>query len=95
MNLSPRQWFIGCMVIFVAVGLAVGITAGEFDDHSQVLMVVFFAWVAISSLVLMQIRCPRCGTPVVYQGKVGKLSLYAGFVRRQCQNCGEDLTKKA
>jgi hypothetical protein len=83
------------MVIFVIVGLAIGITAGEFKDHSQVLMVAFFAWVAIGSLVLMQIRCPRCGTPVVYQGKLGKISLYAGFVRRQCQHCGEDLTKKA
>lgn len=82
------------MVIFVIVGLAIAIAAGERADHSQGLMVGFFAWVGIGSLVLMRIRCPRCGTPVVYQGKLGKVSVYAGFVRQHCQNCGEDLGKK-
>jgi uncharacterized membrane protein YhhN len=93
-SLSPRQKFAWGMVIFVAVGLAIAIAAGEYAGQSQVPMVMFFAWCGIGSLLLMQIRCPRCGTPVVYQGKLGKLSVYAGFVRRHCQNCGDDLDKK-
>ena len=95
MSLSPWQKFACVTAIFVSVGLAMGIIAGEFDIDTEVLMVVFFSWVAVCSFALMQIRCPRCSTPVVYQGKLGKVSLYAGFVRRHCQNCGEDLSKKA
>lgn len=95
MSLSPRQKFAWGMAIFVVVGLTIAVFAGEYKEKAQTLMVVFFAWGGIGSLVLMQIRCPRCDRPVVYQGKLGKLSLYAGFVRRHCQNCGEDLSKKA
>ena len=95
MSLSPRQRFAWGLAIFVIGGLTIAVIAGEFKEHSQAFMVAFFAWGGIGSFALMQIRCPRCGTPVVYQGKLGKLSLYAGFVRRNCQNCGEDLSKKS
>jgi len=95
MRLSPRQMFALGLLIFIAIGLAIGVVAAWFKQHSPVLMIIFFAWVAIGSVALMQIRCPRCGTPIAYQGKLGRLSLYAGFARRHCQNCGEDLTKRA
>jgi len=92
MNFSPRQKFIIAVFTFVAIGLGIGIAAGEAEE-SFPLMAAFFIWIAVGSFGLMQIRCPRCDTPVVYQGKVGKFSIYAGFVRRNCQNCGESLTQ--
>lgn len=91
MSLSPRKKFAWGMVVFVIVGVAIGIFAAETQIHA--LKWVFFAWIGIGSICLMQIRCPNCTTPVVYQGKMGGISIYAGYVRKTCQNCGHDLTK--
>ena len=90
MSLSPRQKFAWVLIVFVVVGIAIGVFEAETDIYE--LKWVFFAWIGIGSVCLMQIRCPNCATPVVYQGKLGRISIYAGFVRRKCQNCGYDLT---
>ena len=90
MSLSPQKKIAWGMVVFVVVGIGIAIVEGE--THIDALKWVFFAWGGIGSICLMQIRCPNCETPVVYQGKLGGLSIYAGFVRRKCQNCGHDLT---
>lgn len=92
MSLSPREKFAYAAAVFVAMGLFIVIALVEVQARS--LAVLFFVWIAVGSLALMQIRCPRCKTPVVYQGELGKISIYAGLVRKHCQNCGEDLTKK-
>lgn len=90
MKISPRQLFIYAAMIFVVVGLAIVVVLVE--TQAKTLIIGFFAWIAIGSFLLTRIRCPNCGTSVAYQGKVGKFSIYAGFVRHYCQSCGHDLT---
>jgi ribosomal protein S27AE len=93
MKISPRAKFIYGAIIFIVIGLAIGVMAAV--THARVMssiFIMFFAWIFIGSWVLSQIRCPNCGTSVAYQGKLGGLSIYAGFVRSECQNCGHDLT---
>ncbi len=92
MKLSPREKFIFAAMAFVLIGIAIVVILVE--TQSKALIVGFFAWIGIGSLLLTRIRCPNCGTSVAYQGKVGGLSIYAGFVRHSCQNCGHDLTAR-
>jgi hypothetical protein len=91
MNTSPRKIFACGMVLFILVGIAIGIAAAEIKIYS--LKWIFLAWIVIGSFCLLKIRCPKCKTPVAYQGRLGKMSIYAGFVRKTCLNCGHDLTK--
>ena len=93
MNISPRGRFIYGMLIFIIIGLAIGVI--DSMTHGQVMgpmFILFFVWGIVGSIALIKIRCPTCGTSVAFQGKVGGLSIYAGFVRRNCQKCGRDLT---
>ena len=93
MNISPKSKFRCGALIFVSVGLAIGVIAAQ--TNAQVMspiFILFFVWIVIGSWLLLRISCPNCGTSVLYQGRLGGLSMYAGFVRRKCQNCGHDLT---
>jgi len=89
--MSPRVKFISFGLASIAIGLAIGVTL--VSTQNKLLMAGFFGWIAIASFLLLRIRCPSCGVPVAYQGQFGRLSVYAGFARRTCQNCGHDLTK--
>jgi len=42
---------------------------------------------------LDKIKCPKCGMPVTYQGKILGESYFGGFSNRKCKNCGWDLNK--
>lgn len=93
MNISPRAKFVYGTIVYVLVGLLTGVVAAETDSRvMSPLFICFFAWIIFGSWVLSKIRCPNCDTSVAYQGKLGGLSIYAGFVRSKCQNCGHDLT---
>lgn len=92
MKLSTREKFIFAATAFILIGIAIVIVL--FDTQSKLLAVGFFAWIGIGSFLLTQIRCPNCGAPVVYQGEVGRVAIYAGFVRHNCQKCGIDLTTR-
>lgn len=89
---SPRKKFVYAACAFILVGLAIIIALVE--TQQTALIVAFFVWIMGGSFLLMRIRCPNCGVPVAYQGKLGSISIYAGFVRSKCQNCDADLTKE-
>jgi hypothetical protein len=44
--------------------------------------------------VLDKMKCPKCGMPVTYQGKILGENYFGGFLNRRCKNCGWDLDKK-
>lgn len=93
MKISPRAKFVYGMLIYVLVGLAILVVAGRTNARVwDRIFIMFFTWGIVGSLVLLKIRCPNCSTSVAYQGKLRGLSIYSGFVRRKCQNCGHDLT---
>lgn len=91
--ISPRMTFVLGVGMFVVVGI--GIAFALIETQETALEVAFFGWIIGGSYLLSRIRCPNCGISVAYQGKLGGISIYAGFVRTRCQNCGEDLTKRA
>jgi hypothetical protein len=41
--------------------------------------------------ILRRIVCPKCGTPVTYQGTFAGIRIPGGFIRRKCRQCGWDL----
>jgi hypothetical protein len=55
--------------------------------------VPFLAAVFVIPSVLKRIVCPKCGTPVTYQGTLYGIRIQGGFIRRKCQQCGWDLDK--
>lgn len=40
---------------------------------------------------LDKLKCPSCGMPVTYQGKILGENYFGGFLNRHCQNCDWDL----
>jgi hypothetical protein len=81
---SIRAW-----IVIVAVGLFIGL-GGLYV--SNWLLVPFVAWAILGPRILLKdIACPKCGTPVTYQGTYFGARINGGFVRRQCQECSWDL----
>lgn len=92
MKISPKSTFIYATLIITLVGLMIGIILVETQEKAWA--IAFFVWLMIGSVALYKVRCPNCGTSLAFQGKIGGLSLYAGFARSKCQDCGYDLRKR-
>ena len=56
--------------------------------------VPFLALVFVIPIALKGIVCPKCGTPVTYQGTFFGVQVSGGFIRKKCQQCGWDLNTK-
>jgi hypothetical protein len=56
--------------------------------------VPFLALVFFMPFVLKGIICPKCGTPVTYQGTFFGVQVQGGFIHKNCQQCGWDLNTK-
>lgn len=90
MKISTRARFYLITILVIVIGIAA--IPFFFDPDGTYFSFVFFGWICIGSFLVFQVKCPNCGTPVVYQGKVAGVRMYAGFVRKQCQCCRYDLT---
>lgn len=88
--ISTRNRFRVAMLIFVFGGLFFVGILNEF--HIGNLKLISLGWLLIWTFLLFQIRCPNCGKPVVYQGTLSKISVFAGFSNHSCKSCGYDLT---
>jgi hypothetical protein len=91
MKLSIQYKFFIRLFLCMLIGFFIGIFAVETQLKS--LLLVFFGWAFMASYLVFRIKCPSCGKPVAYQGEVNGVSVYAGFCRNKCVNCGHDLTK--
>jgi hypothetical protein len=91
-NLSVRTKFWLVTAFVSAVGFAIGVSMVEFQ--SQELMPVFIAWIFVATFLMFRVKCPNCGTSVVYQGKFLGLPIFAGFVNQKCKVCGYDFKKQ-
>lgn len=91
MKFSPREKFGLGIATYVGVGFLLG--SAMLYTQSYLLVAMFFGWSILASYGLWSIRCPQCDVPLVYQGKLGQFSFYAGFAHTKCQHCGWDLTK--
>jgi hypothetical protein len=58
---------------------------------SKWFLLPLFAMMTSVQFLLNRIVCPKCGTPVTYQGSVAAFRVKGGFIRRKCQQCGWDL----
>ena len=90
--LPVRTRFRLVVYTVMLIGFAVGVLAVQLQ--SWALIIVLFAWVAVGSLLIHRVRCPKCGTPVGYQGKFLGVRLYGAlFAPKKCNACGYDFTK--
>jgi hypothetical protein len=84
---NVRAW-----VIIMSVALSIGLLALYVSNW---FILPFFGWTLIvPHLLLKGIDCPKCGTPVTYQGTFFDFRIKGGFIRRKCQQCGWDLRKQ-
>ncbi len=74
----------------MTVGLALIAAALELSHWFFVPFVVF---IYVPQFFLERIVCPKCGTPVTYQGTILGKRIRGGFIRRHCQECGWDLNR--
>jgi hypothetical protein len=74
--------------------IAVELTIGALGIYlSKWFFLPFFLLIYAIPFVLRGIVCPKCGTPVTYQGTLAGFRIQGGFIRRTCQQCGWDLDK--
>ena len=78
-------------IAIMATGLTLGL-AGLYV--SQWFLVAFILFIYIPQFLLERITCPKCGTPVTYQGTFFGKRIRGGFIRRACQECGWDLDRE-
>lgn len=90
MRLSTRSkfWLLTSFVIIIGFTIKASIFGldAKYDDY------VFFGWILIGAFLMCLVKCPRCGTPVVFQGKFGRVPLVAAFVNSKCKKCDFDLS---
>ena len=77
-------------VVIMTIGISLG-CAGLYV--SQWFIVPFFLFIYVPNFFLEKITCPKCGTPVTYQGTFFGKRIRGGFIRKNCQECGWDLDK--
>lgn len=80
--------------LFLGVGLALIFIAVYISNW----FVVPLVGLALGAhLVFDRIRCPRCNTPLTYEGETRRegpfatLGIPSAFFRKSCANCGWDL----
>ena len=89
--MSPRAKYIFVFAVLgPAVAGAIMFVASRFWIHFGIALCPFIVWI---QMLLMHIRCPRCGTSIGFpRGLV--VSLEPFFPPRTCVECGADLTAK-
>lgn len=60
---------------------------------SEWFLVPFFLLIFVVPHILKGIVCPKCRTPVTYQGSVSGFRIHGGFIRKKCQQCRWDLNR--
>jgi hypothetical protein len=90
MKIAPRTKF--WLVMFGMIIGALFVSPQMIGLDRKYEDILFFGWLVVGSVLLIVIRCPTCGTPLAFQGRIGGLPLIAGFANKQCKKCGHDLT---
>lgn len=89
--MSPKSKFLLLLLLVVMVGFAV-IAAWAMTELNWVAYLIF-PWLFVATWILQRVACPRCGAPVTYSARVGKTRIMSAIPRRECGQCGLDLTK--
>lgn len=93
MKISVQLKFLYTFLICIIIELV--IVAFALDSTQSFIQIAPFIWFLITTYIIYNIKCPNCGAPVVYQGKLFGVSFFAGICRNKCASCDYDLTKKA
>ncbi|MDO8653464.1 MAG: hypothetical protein Q7R66_14855 [Undibacterium sp.] len=90
MKVSPRtKFWLVTMFFFVGLFFVKPGWIGLNDTYEDS---VFFGWIIAGSIAISMVRCPNCGTPLIFQGKIGGIPLIIAFANKRCKKCDHDLT---
>lgn len=89
-ELSPYRRFLRAWVAIIGVELLVGLLALYVSVWFSV---PFLGGVFLMPAILRGIDCPKCGTPLTYQGSIAGIRVSGGFPHKTCRECGCDLSK--
>src|SRR5690348_2721278 len=90
--MTPYRKYVSTWALITGVGFLLGIASLYL---SQWLAVVFFAWIFAAKSILDRVTCPKCGTPLYYNGPrfAERRTGPNIFSRTTCRACGSDLTR--
>jgi hypothetical protein len=91
MKTSPKRKFDAAMVLVLLVGFILGMILVA--SHRNFVIFIFFGWALFGVWLLFSIKCPNCGKPVAYKGRIKSIPIFAGYSNSRCQNCDFDLNK--
>lgn len=89
--MSPKSKFLLTLLSALVIGFGV-IVAWLLSGHDWVGYMIF-VWLFIATWAMYKIACPRCGAPVAYSARVGRVQILSAIPRRTCEQCGYDLTR--
>lgn len=88
--MSPKSKFYWILITTLVVGWSL-IALWAITDR-DIFVGLLLGWVFIGSALVRSVKCPDCGVPVSFQGKVGTFSVHGPLARGGCRNCGYCLT---
>ena len=92
MKISAYEKFWLTTGLCTLIGFVFGLISVE--TQSKLSLLLFFAWAFIASYLIHQIKCPNCGAPLTFQGKLLGLPIWGGFAHRKCKSCEVSLCSK-
>jgi hypothetical protein len=89
--MTPYRRYLGAWALIMGVGALFGLASMYLW---QWFAVAFLAWIFAAKPILDKVTCPKCGTPLYYNGPrfAERRSAPNIFSRTACRACGYDLT---
>ena len=87
--MSPKSKFYWMIVLTLVVAWSL-IAIWTVTDQ-EIFLGLLLGWIFVGGWLIKSVRCPSCGVPVSYQGKLGTMQVHGAFAAGCCRNCGHRL----
>ena len=85
---SAYEKYLMTWIYMMVVEMTLGLFAMYYSNW---FVAPFFLVIFSGRYFFLKIKCPKCGTPVIYDNTPANLQIFALFFRPKCTNCGWDL----
>jgi hypothetical protein len=88
--MSPRKKF--SWMVFAVLVVSWSLIALWVMTDQVIFVALLLGWIFVGTGLVKSVKCPSCGMPLSYQGKISSFSVHGALARGRCRNCGYDLT---
>jgi len=85
---SAYEKYLTAWIYTMSLGLLFGVSSLYI---SVWFMIPFWVVVFSGRYFFIRIRCPNCGTPVIYDASIANFQIFSLFFKPVCKKCGWNL----